>query len=128
MAAVNSFLVRECENKRGPPEWKPPSFYNPRLEVTSHHFCRILFVRNESINPLMERGLARGVTIRNGVGVSNLEAILETAYFSNHTQHFPNEGSIPSDQRLGLYDFRQEKSDFRDPFPLHWKVRWSRWG
>lgn len=26
--------------------WKPWSFYSPILEVTSHHFCHILFIRS----------------------------------------------------------------------------------
>ena len=47
---LNPFRVSECENRRVP-KWKPQSFYNLVLEVTFHHFCPILFVRYESINP-----------------------------------------------------------------------------
>ena len=48
---LNPFRVSECENRRGCPGWKLQSFYNLVLEVTFHHFCHIVFVRNESIKP-----------------------------------------------------------------------------
>ena len=48
---LKPFRVSECENRRGCPGWKLQSFYNLVLEVTFHHFCHIVFVRNESIKP-----------------------------------------------------------------------------
>lgn len=36
--------------------WKPKPFQNLALEAAQRHFCRILFVRRESLNPPHVRG------------------------------------------------------------------------
>ena len=66
---TNTWQLASCdqamrERIRKHPRQKPLSFYNLTLEVTSHNFCWILFVRNGSVSLVctLERKLLKGMS------------------------------------------------------------------
>lgn len=58
-------LERGRERKGECPPKKPQSFYNLTLEVTSHYFCHIPFVKSQEIQcTFQQRELHKGVSTR----------------------------------------------------------------
>lgn len=64
------------------PGQKPQSFYNLILAVTFYHFCCILFVRSELVNPAhtQEKGILQRHEYQEEGTVG---AILEAAYHAS---------------------------------------------
>ena len=52
----SSCLPSETASKRRHEKWKPEFLCHWILEVTSYHFCHILFIRNDSLGPAHMQG------------------------------------------------------------------------
>lgn len=84
---TNTWQLASCdqatqERIRKHPRQKPLSFYNLTLEVTSHNFCWILFVRNGSVSLVctLERKLRKGMTTSRQ---ASHKAAVKTAYHTS---------------------------------------------
>lgn len=80
--------VKNPEENERDLRWKLRSFYNLILEVTSHYFCNILFIRNKSVIPAHVD--SRGRSFTRGCGYQEV-TIIEDHFRGYLPQHIMNE-------------------------------------